>query len=139
MSSSQDIKSHFDNYVTEHPNGSYEDWIGSITTAEGGAGGASSDSAPVLLIEGVFGSIDESYYEQDSQHLQIWNNNLGGSNNEGKRISVTPRQQYQQEDGGSKSVGGAVTDLLGDGDEPISPVANYPSPVKPGEDLLSFD
>lgn len=130
-SNNNDIQSHLNKYVQEHPNSSYEEWIGSLYP-EGTSNSNNNDS--VLLIEGVFGSIDESFYEQDSRHLQLWNNNLGGN----QRISVTPRQHYQQEEFGGSSI--MLTDLLSDdGEDPVSPTVNYPSPTKPGEDLLKFD
>ena len=127
-----DIQSHLNKYVQEHPTSSYEEWIGSLYP-EGTSNSNNNDS--VLLIEGVFGSIDESFYEQESQHLQLWNTNLGGNN---QRLPVTPRQQYQQEEFGGSSI--MLTDLLSDdGEDPVSTTVNYPAPTKPGEDLLKFD
>jgi hypothetical protein len=125
----QDIMAHFQQHIAEHPHASYEEWIGALYPEK------MHDS---LLGDGIFGAIDSSFYEQDSEHRQLWNANLGG----GVRFAAAAATSIGGgNDGSDSGSAGAIADFLSDGSEPGSPVVSpHPvAPVDPGQDLLSFD
>jgi len=110
-------------FISSHPEGIYEEWIGSIHP----------EAKENSLLEGLGGGIliiDQEYYAEDSEHRTLWNDRIEDSR---RKVPATPT--------GSESADDVeIFDLLGDKNEKVSTTTSFPSsPVSPDVDLLSFD
>lgn len=118
------IEKQFNEFVSSHPTGTYEEWIGALHP----------EAKEKCLLEGLGGEliIDQEYYAEDNVHRLLWNAHL-----ENKRMEV-PSSPAGSEAGDNHD-STMIADLLGDGDAMVSPLSSPRRDVAPGEDLLSFD
>jgi hypothetical protein len=121
--SQQDIKARFISFVAEHPQTTFEEWIGALHPEN------THDS----LLKGFAGVLDHKYYEEASEHRRVWNGNLAGTR------SLVPARAEGSDCGSGEH--GVVIDLLGDSESGEMQVVMSPPHhvVEPGQDLLSFD
>ena len=73
----QAIADHFDEFVAEHPNATYEEWIADLHPENIHEG---------KLLDGLGSELDHRFYVEDSDHRILWNSHLGGA-----RIFVSAR------------------------------------------------
>ena len=117
----ENIGKKFTEFVSSHPQGTYEEWIGSLHP----------EAKEKCLLEGLGGEIliDQEYYAEDNEHRQMWNSHL---DNKRMEAPAAPKSCDSSENHDSAM----ITDLLGDGEFMISPTSKK---VSLEQDLLSFD
>jgi hypothetical protein len=117
------IETQFNEYVSSHPTGTYEEWIGTLHP----------EAKEKCLLEGLGDEIiiDQDYYSEDNDHRKMWNEHL-----DSKRVGApaTPSGCDASDDYDS-----AMIDLLGDGEAMLSPPTSPKKNVSLDDDLLSFD
>lgn len=125
-----DMEEHFHSFVENHPQATYEEWIGDLHP----------NAKEECLLEGLGGEIliDSEYYEAENGHRQLWNKNLAG-----KRVEVpaTVSNAEPLADGEESSANLMITDLLGTSQltPPGSPANKEGSNFPLEKDLMSFD
>eukprot|EP00986_Skeletonema_menzelii_P010132 scaffold4795_cov140-Skeletonema_menzelii.AAC.4 len=111
-------KDHLLEFLSGHPNASYNEWIEDCT-----------------LLEGLSKTIDHRFYVEESDHRRLWNDNLHtylDPNSKG-RAFVTARAKQMKDNGDYVD----AEDLLSGGDEFASGETNEGD--TDGFDLINFD
>ena len=129
MSTATMIEKEFYEFVSSHPSGTYEEWIGSLHP----------EAKEKCLLEGLGGEIiiDQEYYQENNDHRKMWNEHL-----DQKRVEAPsmPRAFDSSSDAASNNNDSAMLDLLGDGEEMVSPpMSPNNKSVGVDDDLLSFE
>lgn len=121
---SQSIEKKFDEFVSSHPRGTYEEWISTLHP----------EAKEKCLLEGLGGEIliDPEYYAEDNEHRKLWNAHLDSKRT---MVPATPTSSDNSENHDSA----IITDLLGDGEAMVSPAGSPSQKASVEKDLLSFD
>mmetsp|Transcript_19195 Transcript_19195/g.27335 ORF Transcript_19195/g.27335 Transcript_19195/m.27335 type:complete len:136 (-) Transcript_19195:1341-1748(-) len=85
-------KDHLLEFLREHPNASYNEWIEDLHPENAHAG---------TLLEGLSKTIDHRFYVEESDHRRLWNDNLHtylDPNSKG-RAFVTARAKQMKDNG----------------------------------------
>lgn len=120
MSQNQ-IEQKLSEYISSHPDASYEEWIGAIHP----------EAKEKCLLEGLGGEIliDQEYYAEESEHRNLWNVH---ADQKRTKVPASPVGSESSDDV-------EIVDLLGNKERIISPAASPSRKVSPEEDLMSFD
>jgi len=122
-------KDHLLEFLREHPNASYNEWIEDLHPENAHAG---------TLLEGLSKTIDHRFYVDESDHRRLWNDNLhtySDPNSKG-RAFVAARAKQMKDNGDYVD----AEDLLsGGGDNFASGAAETNEGNTDGFDLINFD
>jgi hypothetical protein len=118
--SQHQLEKKLNEYISSHPEGVYEEWIGTLHP----------EAKEDCLLEGLGGEIliDQEYYAEDSEHRNLWNTRV---EDQKRKVPSTPVGSESNDDV-------EIFDLLGDKEKISSPWASA-TQVSPDVDLMSFD